>query len=148
MTERKRMVWRITGLATVTLLLMAACTAGAPRPDEADRPSTTVAPSTPSAAPVTLLPAPSGRPAAGLLGVIGDEASTLVHLDPGTLRPLPGRRVQLEVNFVGWSVPPDRSLAVVGDGNNRGLVEVVDLGAMRSLGTIRLRPGASTMASG
>ena len=84
----------------------------------------------------------------GLLGVAGYETSTLVRLDPTTLRPLPGRRVRLEVNFVGWSVSPDRSLAVVGDGNNQGMVEVVDLGAMRSLGTIPLRPGASTMASG
>lgn len=148
MTGRRRTAWRAAGLATVTVLLMAACTAGAPGPEEAGRSPTTLAPSTPSAAPVTLPPAPSGRPAAGLLGVVGYDASTLVRLDPTTLRPLPGRRLRLEVNLVGWSVSPDRSLAVVGDGNNRGVAEVVDLGAMRSLGTIPLRPGASIMASG
>ena len=71
----------------------------------------------------------------------------LARLDPITLRPLPGRRVPLEVNLVGWSVSPDRSLAVVGDGNGNGLVQLVDLGAMRSLGTVQVDIGATAEAS-
>jgi hypothetical protein len=49
--------------------------------------------------------------------------------------------------MVGWSVSPDRSLAVIGDGNGNGLVQVVDLGAMRSLGTVQVDIGASAEAS-
>jgi hypothetical protein len=49
--------------------------------------------------------------------------------------------------MVGWSVSPDRSLAVIGDGNGNGLVQVVDLGAMRSLGTVEVGPGATLVAS-
>jgi hypothetical protein len=147
MYGRKRMAWRLTGLATATLLLMAGCTAGTPGPGEGGGSATTAAPSRPAPAPVTLPPAPSGRPAVGLLGVVGFEPSTLARLDPATLRALPGRRVELEVDVAGWSVSPDRSLAVVGDANTGGLVEVVDLGAMRSLGTITIQPGTSPAAS-
>jgi hypothetical protein len=49
--------------------------------------------------------------------------------------------------MVGWSVSPDRSLAVIGDGNGNGLVQVVDLGAMRSLGTVQVGIGATAEAS-
>jgi hypothetical protein len=149
MTGRGRMAWRLGGLAAATLALMAGCATGTPAPDRTGRSATTAAPATPAAAPVTLPPAPSGRPAAGLVGTVGSEPGSisLARLDPTTLRPLPGRQVKLDVNVVGWSVSPDRSLALVGDGNETGLVQVVDLGAMRSLGTISVEVGGSTVAS-
>jgi hypothetical protein len=143
------MGWRLAGLAAATLALMAGCAVGTPAPDRAGPTATTGAAATPAAAPVTLPPAPSGRPAAGLVGAVGSEPGTifLARLDPATLRPLGGPRVALEANMVGWSVAPDRSLALIGDGNDSGLVQVVDLGAMRSLRTIQVQPGTSTLAS-
>jgi hypothetical protein len=72
---------------------------------------------------------------------------SLARLDPTTLEPLAGPRAKLEVNMVGWSVSPDRSLAVIGDGNGNGLVQVIDLGAMRSLGAVEVGAGATTDAS-
>ena len=150
MTGRGRMAWRVAGVAVATLVVMAGCSTGAPAPDrrasERDGSATTAAP-LPTA--VTLPPAPSGRPAAGLVGSVGSDpgSSFLARLDPTTLRPLAGPRVKLAVNMVGWSVSPDRSLAVIGDGNGNGLVQVVDLGAMRSLGTIEVGAGAALDAS-
>jgi hypothetical protein len=146
MTGRGRTGWRLAGLAVSTLVVMAACSTGTPTPGGGGGGPTTAAP-LPAA--VTLPPAPSGRPAAGLIGaVVSDPGSIfLARLDPTTLRPLPGPRVRLEVNMVGWSVSPDRSLAVIGDGNDNGLVQVVDLGAMRSLGTVQVDIGASAEAS-
>jgi hypothetical protein len=143
------MGWRLAGLAAATLALMAGCAVGAPAPERAGRTATTGAAATPAPAPVTLPPAPSGRPAAGLVGAVGSEPGgiSLARLDPATLRPLGGPRVALEANMVGWSVAPDRSLALIGDGNDSGLVQVVDLGAMRSLRTIQVQPGTSTLAS-
>jgi hypothetical protein len=146
MTGRGRVAWRLAGMAVATLALMAGCSTGAPAPDRGGSSATTAAP-LPAA--VTLPPAPSGRPAAGLVGAVGSDpgSSSLARLDPTTLRPLPGPRVPLEVNMVGWSVSPDRSLAVIGDGNGNGLVQVVDLGAMRSLGTVQVDIGATAEAS-
>jgi hypothetical protein len=150
MTGRGRMAWRVAGVAVATLVVMAGCSTGAPAPDRPasgrDAGGTTAAP-LPAA--VTLPPAPSGRPAAGLVGSVGSDptSSFLARLDPTTLRPLAGPRVKLEVNMVGWSVSPDRSLAVIGDGNGNGLVQVVDLGAMRSLGTVEVGAGATLVAS-
>ena len=150
MTGRGRMAWRVAGVAVATLVVMAGCSTGAPAPDrplsEGGGSATTAAP---LPAGVTLPPAPSGRPAAGLVGSVGSGPGStfLARLDPTTLRPLSGPRVKLEVNMVGWSVSPDRSLAVIGDGNGNGLVQVLDLGAMRSLGTVELGPGATLDAS-
>jgi hypothetical protein len=146
MTGRGRVAWRLAGVAVATLAVMAGCSTGAPAPGRDGSSATTAAP-LPAA--VTLPPAPSGRPAAGLVGAVGSDPGSifLAHLDPTTLRPLPGPRVRLEVNMVGWSVSPDRSLAVIGDGNGNGLVQVVDLGAMRSLGTVQVGIGATTEAS-
>jgi len=141
------MAWRLAGVAVATLVLMAGCSTGTPAPEEEGAGSATTAAPLPAA--VTLPPAPSGRPAAGLVGTVGSDpgATALARLDPTTLRPLAGPRVELDVNMVGWSVSPDRSLAVVGDGNGNGLVQVVDLGAMRSLGTVQVGVGATTDAS-
>ena len=146
MTGRGRMAWRLAGVAVATLALMAGCSTGTPAPGRGGSSVTTAAP-LPAA--VTLPPAPSGRPAAGLVGAVGSGTGPmfLARLDPITLRPLPGRRVPLEVSLVGWSVSPDRSLAVVGDGNGNGLVQLVDLGAMRSLGTVQVDIGAAAEAS-
>jgi hypothetical protein len=145
------MAWRLAGVTVATLALMAGCSTGAPAPDRAapgqgDGSATTAAP-LPAA--VTLPPAPSRRPATGLVGTVGSEpgAISLARLDPATLQPLAGPRVELEVNVAGWSVSPDRSLAAVGDGNGNGLVQVVDLGAMRSLGTVQVGAGSVTEAS-
>jgi hypothetical protein len=146
MTGRGRMAWRLGGVVVATLALMAGCSTGAPAPDRGAGSATTAAP---LPAQVTLPPAPSGRPAAGLVGAVGSEpgAFSLARLDPTTLQPLGGPQVKLDVNVVGWSVSPDRSLALIGDGNDTGLVQVVDLGAMRSLGTIPVEIGSSTLAS-
>jgi hypothetical protein len=150
MTGRGRMAWRVAGVAVATLAVMAGCSTGTPGPDRAASPgagsATTAAP---LPAGVTLPPAPSGRPAAGLIGSVGSEpgSGVLARLDPTTLQPLAGPRVKLEVDMVGWSVSPDRSLAVIGDGNGSGLVQVVDLGAMRSLGTVEVGAGSVTEAS-
>ena len=150
MTGRGRMAWRAAGVAVATLAVMAGCSTGTPAPDRAapeGAGSATTAAPLPAA--VTLPPAPSGRPAAGLIGSVGSDpgSSVLARLDPATLQPLAGPRVKLEVNTVGWSVSPDRSLAVIGDGNGNGLVQVVDLGAMRSLGTVEVGAGSVTEAS-
>jgi hypothetical protein len=150
MTGRGRMAWRLAGVAVATLAVMGGCSTGTPAPDqvapERGGSATTAAP-LPAA--VTLPPAPSGRPAPGLVGTVGSEPGpiSLARLDPATLRPLAGPRVDLDVNMVGWSVSPDRSLAVIGDGNGNGLVQVVDLGTMRSLGTVPVGIGATTEAS-
>ena len=146
MTGRGRMAWRLAGVAVATLAVMAGCSTGTPAPAGGGGSATTAAP-LPAA--VTLPPAPSGRPAAGLVGSVGSGPGStfLARLDPTTLRPLAGPRVKLEVNMVGWSVSPDRSLAVIGDGNGNGLVQVVDLGAMRSLGTVEVGAGATLVAS-
>jgi hypothetical protein len=150
MTGRGRMAWRVAGVAVATLVVMAGCSTGAPAPDRpASEPDGSATTAAPLPAAVTLPPAPSGRPAAGLVGSVGSDPTSgfLARLDPATLRPLAGPRVKLEVNMVGWSVSPDRSLAVIGDGNGNGLVQVVDLGAMRSLGTVEVGPGATLVAS-
>jgi hypothetical protein len=142
------MAWRVAGVAVATLAVMAGCSTGTPAPDRpASGGSATTA--APLPAEVTLPPAPSGRPAAGLVGTVGSLAApvTLARLDPTTLEPLAGPRVKLDVNMVGWSVSPDRSLAVIGDGNGNGLVQVVDLGAMRSLGTVEVGTAATLNAS-
>jgi hypothetical protein len=150
MAGRGRMAWRLAGVAVATLAVMAGCSTGTPAPD---RPASGQGGSATTAAPlpaeVTLPPAPSGRPAAGLVGSVGSDPGSilLARLDPTTLRPLAGPRVKLEVNMVGWSVSPDRSLAVIGDGNGNGLVQVVDLGAMRSLGTVKIGTAATLDAS-
>jgi hypothetical protein len=146
MTGRRRMAWRLGGVVAGALVLMAGCATGTPAPKRADRSETTVAA---AAAPVTLPPERSGRPAAGLVGTVGTApgAISLARLDPTTLRAAGGRRVELDVNMVGWSVSPDRSLALIGDGNETGLVQVVDLGAMRSLRTVQVEIGSSTVAS-
>ena len=146
MTGRGRMLWRVAVVAVATLAVMAGCSTGTPPPAGGGGSATTAAP-LPAA--VTLPPAPSGRPAAGLVGAVGTEPGSisLARLDPITLRPMAGPRVKLDVNMVGWSVSPDRSMAVIGDGNGSGLVQVVDLGAMRSLGTVQVGAGATTDAS-
>src|SRR4029450_10036482 len=56
------------GGAVAALALMAGCSTGAPAPDQGGSSATTAAP-LPAA--VTLPPAPSGRPAAGLVGGVG-----------------------------------------------------------------------------
>jgi hypothetical protein len=149
MTGRGRMAWRVAGVTVATLAVMAGCSIGPPAGRPAAGRSGSATTAAPLPAEVTLPPAPSGRPAAGLVGAVGTDAGSifLARLDPTTLQPLAGPRVKLEVNMVGWSVSPDESMAVVGDGNGNGLVQMVDLGAMRSLGTVKIGVGASTDAS-
>jgi ABC-type glycerol-3-phosphate transport system substrate-binding protein len=146
MTGRGRMAWRLAGVTVATLVVMAGCSTGTPAPDRAapGQGSGSATTAAPLPAAVTLPPAPSGRPATGLVGTVGSEPGSiaLARLDPATLQPLPGPRVELEVNVVGWSVSADRSLAAVGDGNGAGLVQVVDLGAMRRWARSRSGPGA------
>jgi hypothetical protein len=139
------------GVAVATLAVMAGCSTGTPAPDRA---------ASRGGRGRHHGGAPAGRrhPASGAIGPAGGRPDRvcgsypgslfLARLDPTTLQPLAGPRVKLEVNLVGWSVSPDRSLAVIGDGNGNGLVPGgSSWGPWRSLGTVQIGIGASTDAS-
>jgi hypothetical protein len=132
--------------ATVAaLLVMAGCTAG-PRRQPPDREPPGPATSAPPL-PATSLP-PSARSADRVLGVVwhgdpavGNTTAALSWLDARSLRERPGRRLPLGDHGVGWTVAPDRSLALFAGGgdSNDGRLLVVDPRRLRRLGTIRLR---------
>jgi hypothetical protein len=92
----------------------------------------------------------SGAAAGGqLLGAIWREGPTslkLARLDPRSLEPLPKKQLDLRGPWWVLSVAPDRSMAVLGN-EARGKLAVVDLAAMRSLGTIGVKSLAWTETS-
>ena len=69
-----------------------------------------------------------------------DVSAGLVRLDPETLRPLPGRPLDLRASSFGWSFSSNRSRLVLGD--NHGHVRFVDVTQMRTLGEIRTKANA------
>jgi hypothetical protein len=89
------------------------------------------------------VPAATSRATDGgqVLGAIFREdplSLRIARLDPRSLEPLPGRRLDLPGQWWPLSVAPDRSMAVLGN-EPEGRLAVVDLAGMRSLGTIRVR---------
>jgi hypothetical protein len=70
----------------------------------------------------------------------------IARLDPGSLEPLQGRRLDLPGPWWVLSVAPDRSMAVLGNEASDKLA-VVDLAGMRSLGTIGIKSLAWTETS-
>jgi hypothetical protein len=107
-------------------------------------------------------PAPSiiaaPRPSAPLLGIVsGSPQRDLVRVDPGTLRPKPGMRIDLGTEGCArkgggtacWGVPPwsfsaDRSLLAVAlnDGGVARSLRLVDVGRMRVATDVLLAGGA------
>jgi hypothetical protein len=90
-------------------------------------PSTVMVPSAPS--PRTL-----GGPLVGVVSS-GELTTELARLDPRTLRPLQGSRLELEGTWPMLAVAPDRSMAVLG--SETGELAVVDLVHLRRLGVVR-----------
>jgi hypothetical protein len=123
--------WRPLAVPAAGLLLIAGCS-GAGGPPKV---------------PVTSSRAPDSG--GQLLGAIFREAPAslrLARLDPRSLEPLPGRRLDLPGPWWVLSVAPDRSMAVLGN-EPAGELAVVDLAGMRSLGRIGVRSLAWTETS-
>ncbi len=133
MTGARQMVWRLAGAVALALLVMAGCSAltpGAP----GERPRST------SPAPVALPGPPMAGASTWVLAVISDAPTVLARLDPRSLRPLPGRRVDLGEPVAGYALSADRSLLVLGD-NDQATLVVVDVAGMRLAGRVLLEPG-------
>jgi hypothetical protein len=95
--------------------------------------------------PVTSSAAEGGQ----LLGAIWREGPTslkLARLDPRSLEPLPGPRLDLPGPWWVVSIAPDRSMAVLVN-EPAGRLAVVDLAGMRSLGTVKVKSLAWTRTS-
>jgi len=118
--------WRPLAVLAAGLLLIAGCL-GSGKP--------------PTVPPVTSSRAPDGG--GPLLGAVWREdpvSLRLAWLDPRSLEPLPGRQLDLPGPWWVLSVARDRSMAVLGHGDEaKGKLAVVDLAGMRSLGTIGVR---------
>ena len=133
MTGARQMVWRLAGAAALALLVMAGCSALTPgAPSETPWPA--------SSAPVALPSPPMAGASAWVLAVISDAPTVLARLDPRSLRPLPGRRVDLGEPVAGYALSADRSMLVLGDNDEATLV-MVDVAGMRLAGTVLLEPG-------
>jgi hypothetical protein len=127
--------WRPLAVLAAGLLLTAGCLGAGGR----TRPPTV---------PVT---SPGAAEGGQLLGAIWREGPTslkLARLDPRSLEPLPKQQLDLRGPWWVLSVAPDRSMAVLGYGNEaKGKLAVVDLARMRSLGTIGAKSLAWTQTS-
>jgi hypothetical protein len=133
MTGARQMVWRLAGAAVLALLVMAGCSALTP-----GAPSETRGPASP--APVALPGPPMAGASTWVLAVISDAPTVLARLDPRSLRPLPGRRVDLGEPVAGYALSADRSMLVLGD-NDEAVLVVVDVAGMRLAGRVLLEPG-------
>jgi hypothetical protein len=114
------------------LVVVGGCAVGRGR-DVPSRSTEVVVPST-----VVVPSAPLSRAVGGpLVGVVssGGLATELARLDPRTLRPLPGSRLELEGTWPMLAVASDRSTAVLG--SETGELAVVDLVHLRRLGVVR-----------
>jgi hypothetical protein len=132
-TGARQMVWRLAGAVALALLVMAGCSALTPGP-----PGET--PRSASPAPVALPGPPMAGASTWVLAVISDAPTVLARLDPRSLRPLPGRRVDLGEPVAGYALSADRSLLVLGD-NDEATLFVVDVVGMRLAGRVLLEPG-------
>ena len=94
-------------------------------------------------------PATAGGGTAGppLYGVAWQGSLGLVRVDPDTLRPLPGRRVPLAAEPLGWSFSPDRSRLALGSTARGARLRFVDLRAMRALGDVTVARRGSGVAT-
>jgi hypothetical protein len=81
-----------------------------------------------------------------LLGVTNDDgAQWLVRVAPVSLRPLPGRRLRLDVPLEAWAPSPGGSrLAAVSD--RASVLHLIDVKRMRTLGRLRTRARGSPTA--
>jgi hypothetical protein len=124
--------WRpLVVLLAAALVVVGGCAVGgsrdAPSRSNAVVPSTAMVPS-----------APLSRAVGGpLVGVVsnGELATELARLDPRTLRPLPGGRLELEGTWPMLAVASDGSTAVLG--SETGELVVIDLVHLRRLGVVR-----------
>ena len=128
MTGARQMVRRLAAAAALALLVMAGCSALMPgAPGETPRSS--------PAAPVALPGPPTAGAPARVLAVISDAPTVLARLDPRSLRPLPGRRVDLGGPVAGYALSADRSMLVLG-ANDQAMLVVVDVAGMRPAGRV------------
>src|SRR6266542_4343024 len=126
MAGGRRMAWRLAGAAVLALLLLVGCSAWVPQaPRRTARPAGS--PPATSAASVALPAVPAAGAPAPVLAIISDEPTVLARLDPRSLRPLPGRRVDLGEPVAGYGLSADRSTLVLGDNDQAVLAGVVRL---------------------
>ena len=92
------------------------------------------------APPATAAPPP-------LYGVTWDGSLGLSRIDRETLRPLPGRRVPVAREPLGWSFAPDRSRLALGSVARGAKLRLIDLRAMRMLGDITVSRRGSGIAT-
>jgi hypothetical protein len=88
-----------------------------------------------------------GASAQPLFGVHWDGSLDLVRLDRDTLRPLPGPRVPVAGDPLGWSFSPDRSRVVLGTTSPGAWLRVIGLRGMRVLGDVRVARRGSGIAT-
>jgi hypothetical protein len=133
--------WRLLAVpVAAALVVVGGCAVGGGR--EASTRSTAVV--VPPTSPPPVAPAPA-RAAGPLVGVVSDTGTAveLGRMDPRTLRPLPGPRLELEGTWPMIAVAPDRSLAVFG--SEAGELAIVDLVRLRRLDTVRIGAPAETI---
>ncbi|HET7647980.1 MAG TPA: hypothetical protein VFK17_05370 [Gaiellaceae bacterium] len=80
-------------------------------------------------------------------GIVGPAPAALARIDPRALRPVAGRRVQLDGHGTGWSFSPDRSQIVLGATVSKAELRFVDLRRMRPLGDIAVARDGSVFAT-
>jgi hypothetical protein len=136
-----RMAWRMAGAAVLALVLLVGCSAWTPEaPRTTARPAGSSSVTGAAQAPVALPGVPAAGAPAPVLAIISDKPTVLARLDPRSLRPLPGRRVNLGESVAGYDFSADHSTLVLGDNDQAALV-VVDVAGMRPLGRVVLEPG-------
>jgi hypothetical protein len=99
------------------------------------------------AAPAATQALPAGGSRAALYASTWDGSLKLVRLDLDTLRPLPGRRLPLAAEPLGWSFAPDRSRLVTGSTARGARLRFIDLRAMRTLGDVTISRRGSGVAT-
>jgi hypothetical protein len=88
-----------------------------------------------------------------LYGIVGESRGDLkvARLDPRSLRPLRGRKLQLLDRFTAWGFSPDRSRIALGAacqaGVRLGTLQLVDLRRMRSVGCYTIGDTAGDVAA-
>jgi hypothetical protein len=91
--------------------------------------------------------APAATTQPRLYGAHWDGSLDLVRVDRDTLRPLPGRRVPLDGEPLGWSFAPDRSRLALGSTAPGARLRLIDLRAMRVLGDLTVARRGSGVAT-
>jgi hypothetical protein len=124
--------WRLVAApAAAALVVIGGCAVGGGRDTPTTSKTVVVPPAPPS--PAAAAPARVGGPVVGVVSR-GDMAIELARLDPRTLQPLPGDRLELEGAWPMLAVASDRSVAVLGSAV--GDLTVVDLVHLRRLGAV------------